>query len=325
MLSDKLGGRRQDRNYLRFFMRALVIAASFVLSAPFLLAGDDMLPLHNQVQDLTDKVSRLQLSLDENIGVMTDLVNRNAETTRSMEHAIGQLQNQTQQQNVLVGTQFGKISSRITTLQTELGELESRLNAVTRTPLTPTAPQTQAAATSAQALSVQAPPAQPAPAQPAPAQPAPAQPPSVQAPPPELPPPALPEPASGIDLYRSAMDHYAAKDYEIAATEFTKFLKADRQSENAANAQFYLAEIEYEDKDFEGALDDYTAVGPRLSDQAKAARAQYRKALCLIEVDRQDEAILELQALKERYPHSNEAAQAARKLRTLGVRGTVRP
>lgn len=305
MLSDKLGGRRQDRNYLRFFMRALVIAASFVLSAPFLLAGDDMLPLHNQVQDLTDKVSRLQLSLDENIGVMTDLVNRNAETTRSMEHAIGQLQNQTQQQNVLVGTQFGKISSRITTLQTELGELESRLNAVTRTPLTPTAPQTQAAATSAQAP--------------------PAQPPSVQAPPPELPPPAPPEPASGIDLYRSAMDHYAAKDYEIAATEFTKFLKTDRQSENAANAQFYLAEIEYEDKDFEGALDDYTAVGPRLSDQAKAARAQYRKALCLIEVDRQDEAILELQALKERYPHSNEAAQAARKLRTLGVRGTVRP
>jgi len=310
MLSDKLGGRRQDRNYLRFFMRALVIAASFVFSAPFLLAGDDMLPLHNQVQDLTDKVSRLQLSLDENIGVMTDLVNRNAETTRSMEHAIDRLQSQTQQQNVLVGTQLGKISSQITTLQTELGELESRLNAVTRTPLTPTAPQTQAAATSVQAPSAQA---------------APAQPPSVQAPPPELPPPTPPEPASGIDLYRSAMDHYAAKDYEIAATEFTKFLKTDRQSENAANAQFYLAEIEYEDKDFEGALDDYTAVGPRLSDQAKAARAQYRKALCLIEVDRQDEAILELQTLKERYPHSNEAAHAARKLRTLGVRGTVRP
>ena len=121
------------------------------------------------------------------------------------------------------------------------------------------------------------------------------------------------------------MDHYAAKDFEIAASEFTKFLKTDRQSDNAINAQFYLAEIEYEEKDFEGALDDYTAVGPRLSDQAKAARAQYRKALCLIEVDRQDEAILELQAVKDRYPHSNEAAQAARKLHTLGVRGTPRP
>ena len=287
-------------------MRALVIAASFLLSTPFLLAGDDLLPLHDQVQDLTDKVSKLQLSLDENIGVMTDLVNRNAETTRSMEHDVEQLQNQTQQQNTLERTQFGKISSQVTTLQTELGELESRLEAVTRAPLTPAPPQAQPAA-----VSVQAPPVQP--------------PPAAQAPPAEPPPTAPTEPLSGIDLYRSAMDHYAAKDFEIAASEFTKFLKTDRQSDNAINAQFYLAEIEYEDKDFEGALDDYTAVGPRLSDQAKAARAQYRKALCLIEVDRQDEAILELQAVKERYPHSNEAAQAARKLHTLGVHGTPRP
>lgn len=287
-------------------MRALVIAASFLLSTPFLLAGDDLLPLHDQVQDLTDKVSKLQLSLDENIGVMTDLVNRNAETTRSMEHDVEQLQNQTQQQNTLEGTQFGKISSQVTTLQTELGELESRLEAVTRAPLTPAPPQAQPAA-----ASVQTPPVQP--------------PPAAQAPPAEPPPTAPAEPLSGIDLYRSAMDHYAAKDFEIAASEFTKFLKTDRQSDNAINAQFYLAEIEYEEKDFEGALDDYTAVGPRLSDQAKAARAQYRKALCLIEVDRQDEAILELQAVKDRYPRSNEAVQAAKKLHTLGVRGTPHP
>ena len=289
-------------------MRALLIAASLLLSAPYLLAGDDLLPLHNQVQDLTDKVSKLQLSLDENIGVLTDLVNRNAETTRSIEHDVEQLQSQTQQQNTSVGAQFGKISSQVTTLQTELGELESRLEAVTRAPLTPAASQAQPAAVASQAPPAQAPIVQAPPA---------------QAPPPEPLPIPQPEPASGVDLYRSAMDHYAAKDFEIAATEFTNFLKTDRQSDNAVNAQFYLAEIEYEEKDFEGALDDYTAVGPRLSDQAKAARAQYRKALCLIEVDRQDEAILELQAVKERYPHSNEAAQAARKLYTLGVRGTV--
>lgn len=275
-------------------MRALAIAASLVLSAPFLLASDDMLPLHDQVQDLADKVSRLQLSLDENIGVMTDLVNRNAETTRRMEHDVEQLQNQTRQQHTLLGAQFGKISSQVNTLQTELGELGSRLETVTRPPATPTVPQAQPAAVPAQA-------------------------------PPPGPLPAQPEAAGGVDLYRSAMDHYAAKDFEIAATEFTKFLKTDRQSDNAANAQFYLAEIEFEEKDFEGALDDFTAVGPRLSDQAKAARAQYKKALCLIEVDRQDEAILELQAVKERYPRSNEAIQAARKLRALGTRRPVRP
>ena len=49
------------------------------------------------------------------------------------------------------------------------------------------------------------------------------------------------------------------------------------------NARYLLADIEYEEKDFDSALDDYTAVGPRLSDPAKAARAQYRKASCLME------------------------------------------
>ena len=110
------------------------------------------------------------------------------------------------------------------------------------------------------------------------------------------------------------MDHYASKDFEIAATEFAKFLEIDHRSENATNARYLLADIEYAAKDFEGALDDYTAVGRRLSDPAQAARAQYRKALCLIEVDRADEAILELQDLRTRYPHSAEATQAAKKL-----------
>jgi TolA-binding protein len=121
------------------------------------------------------------------------------------------------------------------------------------------------------------------------------------------------------------MDHYASKDFEIAATEFAKFLKLDHQSDNATNARYLLAEIEYADKDFEGALDDYTAVGPKLSDPAKSAHAQYRKALCLIEVDREDEAILELQDLKTRYPHSAEASQGARKLHALQSRGVAHP
>jgi hypothetical protein len=52
--------------------------------------------------------------------------------------------------------------------------------------------------------------------------------------------------------------------------------------------------------------------------------AETRKALCLIEVDRQDEAILELQDLRTRYPRSAEASQAAKKLRALGAEEHVR-
>ena len=124
-------------------------------------------------------------------------------------------------------------------------------------------------------------------------------------------------PVSAAELYEAAIQHYASKDFEAAENEFTKFLKSDRQSEKAVNARFYLAEVEYQQQDFEGALDDYTEVAPRLSNPSQAATAQYKKALCLLEVERQDEAIRELQAVMERYPRSSEAGRAAKKLRAL--------
>jgi TolA-binding protein len=286
-----------------------LVAASIILPTHFLLAGDEMVQLHSQVQGLAEQVSRLERAVDENIGVMTDLMNRNGDSILKIERDAEQLQNRLEQQNRMADTQVNKISEEIKDWQTEVSKLQAGLEAATRPVLTPITPQTLStvpSTSSNQPANVNSLPAEAHPAQSVP----------VVAP--------QTESASGIDLYRSAMDHYASKDFEIAATEFAKFLKIDHQSENATNARYYLAEIEYEVKDFEGALDDYTAVGPRLSDPAKSARAQYRKALCLIEVDRQDEAILELQDLRTRYPRSAEASQAAKKLRALGAEEHVR-
>jgi TolA-binding protein len=285
------------------FWFSALMAALTICPAHFVFAGDEMVQLHSQVSGLAEQVSRLERAIDENVGVMTDLVNRNTQTTVNMERDAEQLKNHLEQQNKVAGTQLNKVSEEIGAWQTELSKFRTRLEAATSSPLPPRSPQVLPTAPSP-ALSTQA---------------ASANPPATQAHPPSTPPAETPqpEPASGAELYRSAMDHYASKDFEIAATEFAKYLKIDHQSENATNARYLLADIEYEEKDFEGALDDYTAVGPRLSDPAKAARAQYRKALCLIEVDRADEAILELQDLRTRYPHSAEATQAAKKLRAL--------
>jgi TolA-binding protein len=293
-----------------------LVATSMILPTYFSFAGDEMVQLHSQVQGLAEQVSRLERALDENIGVTMDLLNRNAETTHNMERDAEQLQHHLEQQNKMADTQVNKISEEIKTWQTELSNLEARLDAATRAPLTPIAPQTLSSESSTPSNQTASVSPQRARAYP-----------SDQAHPFEAVPVAAPqaESAGGIDLYRSAMDHYASKDFEIAATEFAKFLKTDPQSENATNARYYLAEIEYEDKDFEGALDDYTAVGPRLSDPARSSRAQYRKALCLIEVDRQDEAILELEDVIARYPRSVEAAQSAKKLRALKGRGAIHP
>jgi TolA-binding protein len=299
------------REFVGFFAK---LAGSAIVLVPLLFAGDEMVQLHTQVQGLTDQVSRLQRSVDEHIGVMTDLANRNVESSRTIETNADHLQSQVQQQNkTSIDSQIEKISAQVRVWQAELKDLQSRMEAATRPPVTPAMPQTQTqhAAVSQEVAS----------------QPAASRVPVASAPPVTPVSPAPPQPAetTNADLYRSAMDHYASKDFEIAATEFAKFLKLDHQSDNATNARYLLAEIEYADKDFEGALDDYTAVGPKLSDPAKSAHAQYRKALCLIEVDREDEAILELQDLKTRYPHSAEASQGARKLHALQSRGVAHP
>ena len=285
------------------FLLSTLIAALMIFPPGVLFAGDQMVQLHSQVSGLSEQVSRLERAIDENVGVMTDLVNRNTQTTVNMERDAEQLKSNLEQQSKSAGTQLNKVSGEIGAWQTELSKFKTRLETATSSPVHATAPQ-------APPVTSPPPPSTPT---------ASANPPVTQAHPSATPPAEAPrtDPSSAEELYRSAMDHYASKDFEIAATEFAKFLKIDHQSENATNARYLLADIEYEDKDFEGALDDYTAVGPRLSDPAKAARAQYRKALCLIEVDRADEAILELQDLRTRYPHSAEATQAAKKLRTL--------
>ncbi len=300
------------RKFLAFSAK---LAGSAILLAPLLFAGDEMDQLHTQVQGLTDQVSRLERSVDEHVGVMTDLVNRNLESSRMLETNADHLQSQVQQQNkTSLDSQIDKIGAQVRAWQAEFKDLQSRMEAATRPPVAPAMAQSpsQPAAVSQEATCQ--PPATRVPAESAPLPSAPAS--AVPSPP--------AEPTSS-DLYRSAMDHYASKDFEIAATEFAKFLKLDHQSDNATNARYLLAEIEFADKDFEGALDDYTAVGPKLSDPAKSAHAQYRKALCLIEVDRKDEAILELQELKTRHPHSPEAAQGARKLRALQSQGVAHP
>ncbi|HET7442139.1 MAG TPA: tetratricopeptide repeat protein [Terriglobales bacterium] len=305
---------------------AFIFFLTVLLSAPGWAADKEILQLQTQVQNLQDQLSRLQRSLDENIGITADRMNRNADNIRQLQRSVQEMQNQLTQRSNTARGEIDGMNSQLKALQAAVNDVKNRLELATRP-----AAATQVPAQSG-AIQVAAPPAQVSSSSPppdvvakqGPASAAPSQP-ANSAMQPNVQPPAVQPPdgatnnssAEPMDLYEIAMGHYAAKDFESAANEFTRYLKTDRQSSKAINARFYLAEIEYQQQDFEGALDDYTEVGPRLSDPARAATAQYKKALCLLEVERQDEAIRELQSLIERYPHSVEASRAARKLRAL--------
>lgn len=288
----------------------LTLALGVMLCGSGMAADKELIELQTQVQTLQDQLSRLQRSLDENIGVTADRMKRNAENIGKMQQAMQEIQSRLAKQNETAGTTMESISSQVNALQAATGELKGRLEKVMQKAVMPPVQLQSGPAVPQATASLATPPhsdvqksqsTQPATV--------------PQSAPPS--PNNNKQPGTEADLYEIAMQHYASKDFESAANEFTKYLKMDRQSSKAVSAQFYLAEIEYQQQDFEGALDDYTDVGPRLTDPSRAATVQYKKALCLLEVERVDEAMRELQSVVERYPSTPEATRAAKKLRAL--------
>lgn len=292
-----------------------ILISVLALSPALWGASKEEIQLQVQLQNLTDQLTRIQKSINEGVGLMNNLATRNAETVKKLQGTLDQLRDQLGQQGTTSDKQIEKISSQLNALSSVLNDVKAQVDKALQ-------PRVAASNSTPTPISP-VPPSAPTPAAPAP--PAAGSPSGTPVPTPNsatalpgsgnnLSPPA---PVDKQELYQSAMESYRAKDFEAAALEFTKYLKLDRQSENAVNAQFYLAQIEFEQSDFEGALEDFTSVGPRLSDPAKAATAQYKKALCLLQVERRDEAIPELKEVVQNYPRSPEARLAAKKLRTL--------
>jgi TolA-binding protein len=95
-------------------------------------------------------------------------------------------------------------------------------------------------------------------------------------------------------------------------------LKFYSNTDLAGNAQFYMAEIEYRQGNFEQAVKDYDKVLEQFPGGNKTAASQLKKGFALLELGRRDEGVRELNALITRYPRSIEATQARDRLRRVG-------
>jgi TolA-binding protein len=91
----------------------------------------------------------------------------------------------------------------------------------------------------------------------------------------------------------------------------------------AGNAYFYLAEISYHAGDYANAIKSYDQVLQNFPDGNKAAAAELKKGFAQIESGQKDAGVSSLRHVVQRYPRSNEAAQAKDRLRKLGVATTA--
>jgi tol-pal system protein YbgF len=280
----------------------------FVL-APFAFgANKDILELQRDIAMLQDQVRNMQRSIDEKFGAMQSMLQQTLESANRTNTAVAVMQSRfdgaVKEQQQGVGTQMNAVGSKldqmaedfravresVLDMNTRMGKLDAKMadiqnliNTVQRPPAAPPPSGTN----TAQAV----PEAQSGP------------PPGVQA----------------ETTYTNAYRDYNGKKYDLAMQEFTDYLKWFGTTQFAPNAQYYIGDIYYRNKDYNNALQAFDAVLEHWSDNNKTADAHYMKGMSLLGLGRNDSAAREFRDVYTRYPDTDVAAQAKARLKDLGL------
>ena len=266
-----------------------VLAAFLVLYlglAPAYGANRDMVQLQSQVDQLQQRMTQMNQSFNENMGVMKNMVTQQTDSTNKVAAAVTDLQSSLNKQTQDRAAQVDQISGQIQALNDTMDELKVRLAKLSK--------QLEDMQSAQQSLAAQQSSAQ----QQAQAM--------AQAPAPDV-------------LYNNALRDYTGGKNDLATQEFNDYIKFYPNTDLAGNSYFYLAEIAYKASDFKNAVTNYDQVLQNFPSGNKASAAQLKKGLALIELGQQDAGVQELRHVIQRYPKTIEATQAREKLRKLGA------
>lgn len=124
---------------------------------------------------------------------------------------------------------------------------------------------------------------------------------------------------SADTLYSNGLRDITSGKYDLARQEFLDYLKYYGDTDLASNAQFYLGEIAYAQKNFEQAVREYDKVLVNYPKSFKLAPARLKKGLALLEANQKASGVRELREVIRRYPGTEEERRARAKLKEIGV------
>ena len=273
----------------RAFTILAVLAAIFLTITPATPASKEIIQLQTQVQALQDQMSRMQQAFDERMGVMKNLVEQDTDTVNKVATAVANLQASLEKQQADSGGRVDQVSGQIQALNDTMDELKVRLTKLSKQLDDMQAAQQNLNSQQSQAAA-----------------------PGTQAPPPDV-------------LYNNALRDYNGGNTDLALQEFNDYIKFYSNTDLAGNAYFYLAEIQYKQGKFQQAVQNYDLVLQNFPGGNKAAAAQLKKGMALVQLGQKDDGIRELRHVVQRYPRTNEALQAREALRKLGVTTASKP
>jgi tol-pal system protein YbgF len=117
--------------------------------------------------------------------------------------------------------------------------------------------------------------------------------------------------------YETAWRALEKKDYRLAVTRFKEFLQKHPKSRLANNAQYWIGESHYALREFDQAILEFDAVRSRYPQGDKVPAALLKQGFAFAELGEKVNARLILQEVVEKYAQSPEAVQAKQRLKSL--------
>ncbi len=119
------------------------------------------------------------------------------------------------------------------------------------------------------------------------------------------------------DLYRDAYETFYKGDLEGSRRKFEVFLKQYPNTELSDNAQFWIGETYYLKKDYERAILEYEKAIVKYPEGDKIPAAIFKQALAFLELGDKTNARNLLRRVIEKYPRSDQADVAKKRLETI--------
>ena len=311
----------RTRNILFFAgsLLASAIAGSLIGPKPIQAVNREMVELQRDVTTLLEGQKDLQKQMTQEHTVQKTLIEQSSDTVSKLNATMSGLEKSVQDVQANSGARLDTMSTQVQGLSDNLEEIKSRLGKVNQqladlqnsvqnidSRIAGGGPVSAGSGSSGSGSMAAIPPNTST-----------ASSPRASAPPTENSPSG--PPPSADSLYSNGLRDITSGKYELARSEFVDYLKFYGDTDLASNAQFYLGEIAYQQKQYDQAVEEYDKVLSNYPKSFKLAPAHLKKGMALIELGQKNPGVKELREVVKRYPGTEEERRARAKLKDLGV------
>jgi tol-pal system protein YbgF len=283
------------------------VAGSLIGPKPALAVAREIIELQRDVTSILQGQKEIQTQMTQDHTVQKTLIEQSSDSVNKLNSTMSSLQKSVQDVQANSGTRLDTMSTQVQGLSDNLEEIKSRIGKLNQQLVDLQNSVQNIDSRLAGGAPVSAPAGGSSPS------PNPGSASNVPLSAPSGPPP------SADTLYSNGLRDLTGGKYELAHSEFQDYLKYYGDTDLASNAQYWLGEIAYAQKDFNTAVQQYDKVITDYPKSFKLASAHYKKGMAMLELGQKNSGVKELRDVVRRYPGTEEERRARAKLKELGV------